>query len=167
MEMVGEIILGALIGSIGATAGAGLGVLGQIIGNNLNHKKEIERIRIEFILKEKIEAFKRIYEITCKLKKKLPDFIIPPQKEEAKKRELMDLIFQLNNESFLFLNKETLKGIREGIDFIQRLIDNPPNVLLIKDNLFYQNENEIKNLVNLISNAQIKIISSIRKELKI
>ncbi len=153
-----------LIGVLGVLGGATIGVLGQIIGNLINHKKEIERIRNESILKEKIESFKKIYKISYEIKRKMIDFLM---KKEEEKSYIKDLISELNNEAFLFSNIKTLKEIKESVDSMHDILDNPPKTVKIKDNKVYINQEELKKVVKQMGDIQTKIILSIKKELKI
>jgi hypothetical protein len=154
----------ALISSLAILSGALIGVIGQIIGSSINHKKEIEKLRTEFILKEKIESFKKIHKLIYEIKRRTISFLMGAEKD---KELINELIFELNNEFFLFSDKKTLTEVKESVHSMQDILDNSPSIVKIKDQKLEINQEELKKIVRLISDAQIKIITAIRRELKI
>lgn len=144
-------------------SGGILGIFGQIIGNKMNQKNKINSIIKEQILREKIESFKKVYSITCEIKKGLIEYITTLKKE---KDPLNKLILELNNEIFLFSSKKLLKNVKEEIDSIHEIINNPPEIIEIKGKQI-KIKGDFNPLIKKIGNFQSKIIKEIKKELNI
>jgi len=155
--MISDVMLGVLIAGGFFISALIIQIAGTLFYDWRNHKRRIERIRNEFVLKEKIESFKKIHKIVGEIKRKIINFLVEKEKDKG---HIKELIFKLNNEAFLFSNKKTLKEIKEGVELMHSILDNPPKI-------FENNQEEFEKLANKIADTQVKIIISIRKELNI
>ncbi|MFH1607591.1 MAG: hypothetical protein ABIA78_00480 [archaeon] len=146
---------------IGALGGA---LIGAVIAPILNHIYSMKRLRNEFILKEKIESFKKIYKITCEIKIRMVSFLIDAG---ASENSVGELFSELNNEFFLFSDKNTLKEVKEKIKSLQDLLDDPPRIVRIENKKMKIDQKKLRGVTEHIGNMNAGIIQSIRKELKI
>jgi hypothetical protein len=152
--------MGELITGIWIAGGFFIGALiiqisGTLFSDWRTHERNIKRIRNEYVLKEKIESFKKIYKITCKIKRSITEAVLKKEKATIQK-----LIFDLNDEFFLFSNKQTLIEARESTKSIQNILDNRSQIININ-----MSPEEIKRVGEEIGDSLVKIIKAIRREL--